>query len=45
MLSEIYGRRPHKINQKVCLDCLKSRSNKNRFECKNCGCSDFYVLD
>ena len=33
-----------KNNQKVCLDCLKSRSNKNMFECKNCGRTDFYVL-
>ena len=32
-------------NQKVCIDCLKPRSNKNKFECKNCGCTDFYVLD
>ena len=23
LLSEIYARRPHKNNQKVCIDCLK----------------------
>ena len=45
LLSEIYARRPGKNNQKVCIDCLKPRSNKNEFECKNCGCTDFYVLD
>ena len=45
LLSEIYARRPHQNNQKVCIDCLKPRSNKNRFECKNCGCTKFYVLD
>ena len=45
LLSEIYARQPCKNNQKVCIDCLKSRSNKNKFECKNCGCTDFYVLD
>ena len=45
MLSEIYARRLRKNNQKVCIDCLKRRSNKNKFECKNCGCSEFYVLD
>ena len=45
LLSEIYARRPHKNNQKVRIDCLKTRSNKNVFECKNCGCTDFYVLD
>ena len=45
LLSEIYARRPHQNNQKVCIDCLKPRSNKNKFECKNCGCTDFYVLD
>ena len=45
LLSAIYARRPHKDNQKVCIDCLKLRSNKNKFECKNCGCTEFYVLD
>ena len=45
LLSEIYASRPHKNNQKVCIDCLKPRSNKNKFECKNCGCTEFYVLD
>ena len=43
--SEIYARQPRKNNQKVCIDYLKPRSNKNKFECKNCGCTDFYVLD
>ena len=45
LLSEIYARRPHINNKKVCIDCLKPRSNKNKFECKNCGCTEFYVLD
>ena len=45
LLSEIYPRRPRENNQKVCIDCLKPRSNKNKFECKNCGCTKFYVLD
>ena len=45
LLSEIYARQSHKNNQKVCSDCLKPRSNKNKFECKNCDCTDFYVLD
>ena len=45
LLSAIYARRGHENNQKVCIDCLKPRSNKNKFECKNCGCSKFYVLD
>ena len=45
LLSEIYARQICKNNQKVCIDCLKPRSNKNKFECKNCGCTDFYVLD
>ena len=44
-LSKIYIRRPHKNNQKVCIDCLKSRSNKNKFACKKWGCTEFYVLD
>ena len=35
LLSEIYARRPHINNKKVCIDCLKPRSNKNKFECKN----------
>ena len=45
LLSEIYVRRPDKDNQKVCINCLKPRSNKNNFECKNCGYTEFYVLD
>ena len=45
LLSKICARRPHENNQKVCIDCLKPRSNKNKFECKNCGCTEFYVLD
>ena len=45
LLSEIYARRPHENNQKVCIDCLKPISNKNNFECKNCGCTRLYVLD
>ena len=45
LLSKIYARRLHENNQKVCIDCLKPRSNKNKFECKKCGCSEFYVLD
>ena len=43
--SEIYAKSFHKNNQKVCINCLKPRSNKNRFEFKNCGCTDFYVLN
>ena len=45
LLSEIYARQICKNNQKVCIDCLKPRSNKNKFECKKCGCTDFYVLN
>ena len=45
LLSEIYARSIHKNNQKVCIDCLKPRSSKNKFECKNCGCTYFYVLN
>ena len=45
LLSEIYARQICKNNQKVCIDCLKPRSNKNKFECKKCGCTEFYVLD
>ena len=45
LLSEIYARRPRENNQQVCIDGLKPRSKKNKFECKNCGCIKFYVLD
>ena len=45
LLSEIYANSLCKNNQKVCIDCPKPRSNKNKFECKNCGCTAFYVLD
>ena len=44
LLSEIYARQFCENNQQVCIDCLKPRSNKNMFECKNCGCTEFYVL-
>ena len=44
-LSKIYAKTFRENNQKVCMDCLKPRSNKNKFECKNCGCTDFYVMD
>ena len=45
ILFEIYAKSFHNNNQKVCIDCLKPRSNKNKFECKICGCTDFYLLD
>ena len=45
LLSEIYARWLHENNQQVCIDRLKQRSNKNKFECKKFGCTDFYVLD
>ena len=45
LLSEICAGRSCWNNQKVFIDCLKPRSNKNKFECKNCGCSKFYVLN
>ena len=44
ILSKIYANSFHKNNQKVCIDCLKSRSNKNKFECKNCGSTESYRL-
>ena len=34
LLSEIYARRPRENNQEVCIDCLKPRSNKNKFGVK-----------
>ena len=45
LLSEIYARCFRKNNQRVCIVGLKPRSNKNKFECKKCGCTEFYVLD
>ena len=43
--SEIYAKSFHENNQQVCIDCVKPRSNKNKFECKNYGCTEFYELD
>ena len=40
LLSEIYPRRLHQDNQKVCIYCFKPRSNKNKL-----WLHDFYVLD
>ena len=45
LLYEIYARRPSENNKRVCIDCLKQRSNKNKFECKNSGCTEFYVVN
>ena len=45
LLSEIYAVRLCENDQNVCIDCLKPRSNKNKFECTNCGCTEFYVLN
>ena len=45
LLSEIYARRFGENKQQVCIDCLKTRLNKNRFECKKRGCTEFYVLN
>ena len=43
-LSEIYARRPSENNQEVCIDCLKPRSNKNKFEGKNYCSTEFHLL-
>ena len=40
LLSEIYPRRFFK-NIDLCVDCLKPRSNKNKFEFKKCGWTEF----
>ena len=45
LLSEIYARRFRENNKQVCIDCLKPRLYKKKFECKKCGCTEFYVLD
>ena len=42
LLSEIYTRRFRKNNEQVWIDCFKPRSNKNKFECKKCGCAKFH---
>ena len=45
LLSKIDARSLRENNKRVCIDCLKPRSNKNKSECKICGCTEFYVLD
>ena len=45
LLSEIYARRFCENNQRVRIDCLKPKRNKNKFQCKKCGCTEFYVLN
>ena len=35
LLSEIYAKWFCENNQQVCIDFLKPRSTKNKFECKN----------
>ena len=41
LLSKIDARHIRENNQNVCINCLKPRSNKNKFECKKCGCTKF----
>ena len=45
LLSKIYANKFCKNNQKACIDCFKPKSNKNKSECKICGCADFHLLD
>ena len=45
LISEIYAAGLCKNNQQVCIDCLKPRLRKNKFESKNCGCTNFYVFN
>ena len=45
VLFKIDARSFRKNNQQKCIDCLKSRSNKNELECKKCGCNEFYMLN
>ena len=45
VLLKIDARSLCKNNQQVGIDYLKSRSNKNKFESKKCGCTEFYELD
>ena len=40
LLSETYAGQSRKNNQKVL-----PRSNENKLEWKNCGCTEFYELD
>ena len=40
-----HAKRLRTNNKRVCIDCLKLRSNKNKFDCKKCGCTEFYVFD
>ena len=45
LLPKIYAKSFCKNNKKVCINKLKPRSNKNKFECKNYGYTDLYMLD
>ena len=41
LLFKIYARWFCENNKKLCTDCLKPRSNKTKFESKNCGYTGF----
>ena len=43
VLLKIDARSLRENHQQKRIDCLKPRSNKNRLECKKCGCNKFYV--
>ena len=45
LLSKLYAKSFCKNNQKVCINNLKARSNKNKFECKHFGWTDLYMLN
>ena len=44
-LLKIDARRFCENNQQKCINCLKLRSNENRFAYKNCGFNEFYVFN
>ena len=45
LLSEIYTVRSRENNKQVRIDYPNRKSKQNKFECKNCGYTHFYVLD
>ena len=43
LLLKTDAKRFREKNQQKCIDYFKPRSNKNKFERENCGCTKFYV--
>ena len=41
--TKFHAKRLRTNSRQMSIDYLKPRSNKNKFECKKCDCTEFYM--